>query len=93
MWSGNHVGHDSRIGSHCFLTSHVVVSGYVEIGERSFIGVNSTVRDGEKVGVGCIVGAGSLSLSDLPDGSFCIERGTKPLPMDSGEFLASGFSI
>ena len=93
MWSGNHIGHDSRIGAHCFLTSHVVVSGYVEIGERCFIGVNSTMRDGVKVGARSIVGAGSLILSDLPDGSVCIERGTKPLPMDSSEFLDSGFSI
>src|SRR3989304_4179656 len=25
MWSGNHIGHHSKIGDHCFITSHVVV--------------------------------------------------------------------
>lgn len=93
MWSGNHIGHDSRIGSHCFLTSHVVVSGYVEIGDQCFLGVNSALRDGVKVGARSIVGAGSLILSDLPEGSVCIERGAKLLPMDSSEFLSSGFVI
>src|SRR5712664_3620986 len=26
LWSGNHIGHHSRIGSHCFISSHVVIS-------------------------------------------------------------------
>lgn len=93
MWSGNHVGHDSKIGSHCFITSHVVVSGYVEVGERCFLGVNSTIRNNVKVGARSIVGAGSLILSDLPEGSVCIERGTKRLSLDSDEYLSSGFTI
>ena len=29
LWSGNHIGHDSVIGDHCFISSHVVVSGHV----------------------------------------------------------------
>ena len=45
MWSGNHIGHHSKIGSHAFITSHVVISGGVSIGESSFLGVNSTVID------------------------------------------------
>ncbi len=31
LWSGNHIGHDSIIEDHCFLTSHVVVSGNVRV--------------------------------------------------------------
>ena len=27
LWSGNHIGHDSTIEDHCFISSHVVVSG------------------------------------------------------------------
>jgi len=33
LWSGNHVGHHSMIRDHCFVASHVVISGGVEIGE------------------------------------------------------------
>ena len=29
LWSGNHIGHDSVIQDHCFLASHIVVSGNV----------------------------------------------------------------
>ena len=45
LWSGNHIGHDSVIEDHCFITSHVVVSGHVRVGARSFLGVNATLRN------------------------------------------------
>ena len=28
IWSGNHIGHHSKIGNNCFISSHVVVSGF-----------------------------------------------------------------
>ena len=64
LWSGNHIGHHSIIHDHCFIASHVVVSGGVEIGESCFIGVNSTLRDHIKVGDQCVIGAGALLLTD-----------------------------
>jgi len=45
LWRGNHIVHHTKIGSHTFITSHVVISGGVSIGESSFLGVNSTVID------------------------------------------------
>ena len=45
LWSGNHIGHDSTIGDHCFISSHVVVSGTSTIGHHCFIGVNATLRN------------------------------------------------
>ena len=27
LWSGNHIGHHVVIADHCFITSHVVISG------------------------------------------------------------------
>ena len=71
LWSGNHVGHHSIINDHAFISSHVVISGGVEIGEQCFIGVNSTIRDHIHVGRRCIIGAGSLLLEDAaPDGVY-----------------------
>src|SRR5918911_2600199 len=59
LWSGNHIGHHSVIKDHCFISSHVVVSGFVEIGESCFMGVNSTVANNVKIGNRCLVGAGA----------------------------------
>jgi sugar O-acyltransferase (sialic acid O-acetyltransferase NeuD family) len=64
LWSGNHIGHHSTIHDHCFIASHVVVSGGVEIGESCFIGVNATLRDHIRIGEKCVIGAGALILSD-----------------------------
>ena len=36
LWSGNHVGHHSKIQCHTFIASHVVISGHVEIGVAMF---------------------------------------------------------
>jgi sugar O-acyltransferase (sialic acid O-acetyltransferase NeuD family) len=71
LWSGNHIGHHSTIHDHCFIASHVVISGGVEIGESCFIGVNATLRDHIKVGKQCVIGAGALLLSDAePEGVY-----------------------
>jgi sugar O-acyltransferase (sialic acid O-acetyltransferase NeuD family) len=50
LWSGNHIGHQTVIEDHCFLSSHVVVSGYCQIGSRSFIGVNATFANNLNIG-------------------------------------------
>ena len=57
LWSGNHIGHQSIIRKSAYLSSHVVVSGFCEIGARSFLGVNSTIVDGVKIADECLVGA------------------------------------
>jgi sugar O-acyltransferase (sialic acid O-acetyltransferase NeuD family) len=69
LWSGNHIGHDSEIGDHCFIASHVVISGNCSIGERCFIGVNATLRDGIAIAEDCVIGAGALILHDTEPGS------------------------
>ncbi|QFY41400.1 acetyltransferase [Candidatus Methylospira mobilis] len=64
LWSGNHIGHHSIIRDHCFLASHIVIAGGVEIGESCFIGINATLRGHIKIGEKCVIGAGALLLSD-----------------------------
>jgi len=71
LWSGNHIGHHSSIHDHCFVASHVVVSGGVEIGEQCFVGVNATLRDHIKIGPRCVLGAGTILLGDAePEGVY-----------------------
>jgi sugar O-acyltransferase (sialic acid O-acetyltransferase NeuD family) len=68
LWSGNHIGHHSVIKDHCFISSHVVISGFVEIGQYCFVGVNATVANNLKIGDNCIVGAAALVLADVEAG-------------------------
>jgi sugar O-acyltransferase (sialic acid O-acetyltransferase NeuD family) len=60
LWSGNHIGHDSVIGDHCFISSHVVVSGHVRIEQGCFIGVNATLRNSITIAEFTLIGAGAL---------------------------------
>jgi sugar O-acyltransferase (sialic acid O-acetyltransferase NeuD family) len=64
LWSGNHVGHDSTVDDHCFVTSHVVISGNVKIGAYCFLGVNSTLRNSIVVAPETLVGAGAVIMKD-----------------------------
>ena len=50
LWSGNHIGHHSKIGQHCFISSHVVISGSCGSGNNVFVGVNATLHDSIKIG-------------------------------------------
>jgi len=83
LWSGNHIGHHTVIRDHCFLTSHVVVSGFVEVGEFSFLGVNATIRDSIKIGKRNIIGAGALILGTTSDDEVYIGAKTSPIPKSS----------
>jgi UDP-3-O-[3-hydroxymyristoyl] glucosamine N-acyltransferase len=68
LWSGNHIGHHSRIGDNCFISSHVVVSGFCTIGRNCFIGVNATFANNLEVADDCLIGAGALVARDVgPD--------------------------
>jgi sugar O-acyltransferase (sialic acid O-acetyltransferase NeuD family) len=85
LWSGNHIGHDATIGDHCFVASHVVVSGHVRIGAYCFLGVNSAVRDSVTLGARTLVGAGVALMANAPEGSVWVPPRPLRLDRDSSE--------
>ena len=60
MWSGNHFGHRSKIEDHCFITSHVVISGFCTIGAYSFVGVNAAFADNLTIGRDNFIAMGAV---------------------------------
>lgn len=75
LWSGNHIGHDAIIDDHCFLASHIVVSGYVHIRNNCFIGVNATLRNSITIAPETLVGAGAVIMKDtVEQGVYLPER-------------------
>ena len=85
LWSGNHIGHDSTIADHCFLSSHVVVSGHVAIGSHCFVGVNAVLRDNIRVADFTLVGADALVMKDTTPGSVFVARRTDRFPKTSDQ--------
>ena len=84
LWSGNHIGHDSTIGDHCFVTSHVVVSGNVRVGAHCFIGVNATLRNSITIAPETLIGAGAIIMADTKPQSAFVAGGTEVFPRPSG---------
>jgi sugar O-acyltransferase (sialic acid O-acetyltransferase NeuD family) len=66
LWSGNHVGHHSKIEDRVFVSSHVVISGHCVVGANSFLGVNSTLANGTTIGKETWVSHGSVLSGDIP---------------------------
>ena len=72
LWSGNHIGHGSVIEDHVYIASHVVIAGHCHIGERSFIGVNTALKDFITIGKDCFLGMGAVVTKNCSDGAVCI---------------------
>lgn len=64
LWSGNHIGHDVVIEDHNFISSQVVVSGFVTIKRNCFLGVNSTLRDAITIAPETLIAAGAVIMKD-----------------------------
>jgi sugar O-acyltransferase (sialic acid O-acetyltransferase NeuD family) len=67
LWSGNHIGHDAVIDDHCFITSHVVVSGHVRIRSYCFVGVNATLRNSIEIAPATLIGAGAVIMKSTKE--------------------------
>jgi len=85
LWSGNHIGHDVTIEDHCFITSHVVVSGWVRIGTRSFIGVNATLRNSITIAPETLIGAGAIIMKNTRPKQVYMPERAKLFPKSSDE--------
>jgi len=67
LWSGNHIGHHSIIMDHCFLASHIVVSGKVKVEAYCYFGVNATIRDEITIKESCVIGAGAVIMKSTKE--------------------------
>jgi sugar O-acyltransferase (sialic acid O-acetyltransferase NeuD family) len=85
LWSGNHIGHDSTIEDHCFLASHIVVSGRVVVKPYCFIGVNATLHNAITIAPETLIGAGAVITKDTAPKGVYVPRRAERLPRSSDE--------
>ncbi|MGI6580672.1 MAG: hypothetical protein ACOX3H_10655 [Saccharofermentanales bacterium] len=64
-----HVHHDCRIGNNVQLASSVIMGGFTEIQDGSFIGIGAKLKNRVSIGKHTVIGMGSIVLSDIPDHS------------------------
>ncbi|MEK7576124.1 MAG: acetyltransferase [Patescibacteria group bacterium] len=77
--TGAIIEHDCRIGDYAHVASGVSMGGRVVIGDDSLIGTGASIRHDVKIGKGCIVGAGSVVVHDVPDGMVVVGNPAKQL--------------
>jgi sugar O-acyltransferase (sialic acid O-acetyltransferase NeuD family) len=83
MWGGSFVGHESVVGDHCFVASHVVISGMVTVEPNCFLGVNSTIRDEITIARECVIGAGATIMKSTKERQVLIGPPAQLLPITS----------
>ncbi|MES9903470.1 MAG: DapH/DapD/GlmU-related protein [Sedimenticola sp.] len=87
LWSGNHIGHHSIIRDNCFVSSHVVVSGFCDIGERCFLGVNTAVANNVTLGDDNWVGPGVTISKSTESGALFSAPAAQPSRVSSLRFF------
>lgn len=85
LWSGNHVGHQTRIRHDTYIASHAVISGFCDIGESCFVGVNATFNDKIRVARDGVIGSGAVVVRDTEPGKVYVGNPAKALARSSYE--------
>jgi len=75
IWSLTHVGHHGVIEDNVFMSSGVVVAGRNRVGKYSFLGSNSSTRDGTIIPEGTLIGMDS-SVVKSPERAWGVYYGT-----------------
>lgn len=93
VWSGAMIGHHSVIADHCWFTSNCNIGGNVVMGQHCFVALNATVSHSVRIGSQCFLGANTLVTKDLEDEKVVIAESSKPIKLNSSQFLKfSSFS-
>lgn len=87
LWSGNHIGHHSIIRKNCFISSHVCVAGFCEVGDNSFLGVNATVANDVRIGAFNWVGADVSIMKSTEENQFWSPIKMKPRDVTAKEYF------
>lgn len=85
IWSGNHIGHGAIIEDHCYISSHVVISGHVVVGKRSFLGINSAIKDFVTIGPETFITMNAVVTKNLEAGSVVVASPNTVYSADSRE--------
>lgn len=62
---GSGLGHDAIVEDFCTITGNCSINGYVTLGEGAFIGSNSCIAPGKKVGAWALVAMGSMVIMNV----------------------------
>lgn len=62
-----HIGHNVQVGKGCLITACAEISGSARIGDKTWLGPNSSIMNGISIGRNCFIGLGTVVTKSLPD--------------------------
>jgi UDP-N-acetylglucosamine acyltransferase len=88
-----HVGHDSRVGSHCILANAATLAGHVTIEDYATVGAFSPVHQFCTVGTHAYIGGGTIVTQDvLPYSLTSARRENKAFGINKVGLARRGFT-
>lgn len=72
-----YIGHDAKLGKNTEIPAGVIVGGYVETGNKAYMGINSVIRNRVKIGAESVVGMGAVVTKSVPDFSTVVGNPAK----------------
>lgn len=65
--SGAIVEHDAKVGRYAHMSPKSAAGGGAQIADYANIGMGASVLPSKRVGTNCVIGAGAIVTSDIPD--------------------------
>ncbi len=65
--SGGLVGHDCVVEDYVHVSANASLGGTTRVGERTFVGLGSTLRNNIDVCPGCLIGAGAVVVKNITE--------------------------
>ena len=87
LWSGNHIGHHSVVHENCFISSHVVISGFCDIGKNTFIGVNATLANNVSIAEDNWIGPNTAIMKNTEAGALYKTEQPEPAKISAPRFF------
>lgn len=61
-----HIGHDAHLHKNAELTAGTIVGGFADVGEKAYIGLNSSIRNRISLGENSVIGMGTNVTKNVP---------------------------
>ena len=62
-----HIGHDVTIEKNVEIAAGTIIGGFATVGENTFMGLNSTVKNRISIGQECLIGMGAAVMKSFPE--------------------------
>lgn len=63
------IGHDAVVGDYCHLNTYAFMGGFSKMGDLAVIHTHGTLLPHKKVGLGATIGAGSVAMTNVKEGT------------------------